>query len=599
MFKKTITLVSAICLSSTTLFANIGADQARDVLTSFDPIIEQTIQDFNIPGLAIGVIVDGEVVYSKGFGLRNVDEQLPVTTDTIFALASCTKAFTSFVASSLVEEGKLSWDKPILDVLPQFRLSNDHATSHITLRDLLAHRSGMARHPYLYYNSHFTRFDLMQKLRYLEPAWDVRERFSYGDLMYLPVGFAMEAVTGKTWEELVNEKVLVPLGMTHTNFSIEDSKNSYDFATPYIEKNGTLKAMALRNFSNIGPAASMNSSVSDMLKWMKMLLDGGSHEAKSLLSTGYLQEMFGSQIIASSYTENPDVLLSAYGIGWYVHPYRGLYSVSHDGGLDGFVSVVSLFPNTRTGVVVLANKNLNSLPRYLSMEIVDRLHDLPSRNWIQIATDSIQTAQKSAQENVQFEDSQRKSGTTLSHPMEDYVGSYEHPAYGVMDIEIADGYLLATLNGIQSRLEHWHYDVFSLDEDLQDLLVSRKGLKFAFRSNANGAISEITVPLEQKTDDIVFTKKLSSKFSNPAYFKPYIGPYEIYGVSVDIVLRNGGLIAMIPGQSDYELEPIAENEFNVKNDNYLVRFVMGEDGLASEVLLVLPFGAYSAERVRS
>jgi CubicO group peptidase (beta-lactamase class C family) len=582
MFQTTFTILTAVCLSSATLFAqSIDRDAARKVLAEFDPIIQQTLEEFNIPGLAIGVLVDGEIVYSNGFGKRNIDQDLRVTTDTVFGLGSCTKAFTTFVASSLVEEGKLSWDRPIVDVLPNFRLSNDHATSHITLRDLLAHRSGLARHPYLYYNSTFTRADLFQKLRHLDFAWDLRERFNYGDLMYLPAAFAFEAVTGKNWETLVSEKILSPLNMSRTSFTIDEMQKSDDFATPYIEKNGAIKSMAFRDFSNIGPAATMNSSVNDMMNWTKMLLDGGTFDSKS-----------------SSYAEIPDVLLSAYGLGWYVHPYAGNYLVSHDGGVDGFVSVVSLFPNSRIGIVILANKNLTTLPRFLSMEIADKLLGVPSHDWIQMARNSLENAKKSSVEGGEISESLKKSGTSTSHPIEDYVGTYEHPAYGMLDVELVDGHLITSLNGIKSKLEHWHYDVFSLEEDLEDLLIPRKGMKFSFRANSSGHIDSLSVPLEIKTADIVFTKIQNSKFSNPAYFKAFIGPYEIYGISVDIVLRNGNLFALIPGQSDYELEPMAENEFNVKNDNYLVRFIMGEDGLASEVMLVLPFGAYSAERVR-
>jgi len=592
MLRSTVIVLSTLLIS----FAFASPEKARDTMEAFDPIIESALAEFTIPGLAIGVIVDGEVVYSKGYGLRNIEKNLPVTTDTIFGLGSCTKAFTAFTLASLVEQGAIRWNQPIIDALPQFRLSDEHATNHATFRDLISHRSGMARHPYMWYNSNYSRKDLLDRLRYLDLAWDIRERFNYGDLMYMTAALAAEQVTGKVWEDLVVEKILQPLGMKNTNFSVKDSQKSDDFSLPYLERKGELKAMEFRDFCNIGPAAAMNSSVNDMLSWMKMLLAAGTYDSKMLLSTGSVQEMFGAQTIVSSYTETQDVLLSAYGLGWYIHPYRGHYSVSHDGGVDGFTSVVSLFPNSRIGIVILTNKNLFTIPRFLSMEIVDGLLGLESRDWLGVARMTIENTKKAAQEVVQ--DSQRKKGTTPSHPLEDYVGEYEHPAYGTMKIELEGDHLISTLHGISSRLEHWHYDVFNLAEDAQELLIVRHGIKFTFHTNSSGEIEGISAPLELKTADIPFKKKPDSKHFNAAFFTPYIGQYEIYGVAIDIVLRDGSLVALIPGQANYELEPLSGHEFNVKNDNYLVRFVVGDDGLASEVLLVLPFGAYSADRIR-
>jgi CubicO group peptidase (beta-lactamase class C family) len=600
MFRTIAAAFSVFCFSSTFVMAShfqpVSLVGSKELMETFDPIIKKVLADFNIPGMAVGVVVDGEVVYANGFGFRNVAKKLPVSPNTLFGLGSCTKSFTAFTIARLVDEGIISWDKRIIDVLPQFRLSSEHATNYLTFRDLISHRSGMARHPYMYYNSKYSRKELVDKLRYLDMAWDVRERFNYGDLMYLTASVAAEKATGRVWEDLVTEKILAPLEMKNTNFSIQQLQQSNDYALSYIEKNGSLKEMPLRDFSNIGPAAAMNSSLSDMLSWVKMLLGGGSYGSEVLLSQGSIQELFGSQIITESYSANKDALLSAYGLGWYIHPYRGHYSVSHDGGGDGYTSVVSLFPNSGLGIVILTNKNLFSAPRYLSLELADAFLGMESRDWMKVALESVENSKKSLQQPIH--DPSRKVGTKPSHPLEDFVGDYEHPAYGAMKIEFVDGHLVATLHGISSRLEHWHYDVFNLAEDLQDLLIVRQGIKFTFHTGMNGDIERVTAPLEQKTADISFHKKPDTKFSNIDYLKPYIGEYEVYGITVDIILRDGNLVAMIPGQANYELEPLAEHEFNVKNDNYLVRFTIGNDALAKEVLLVLPFGAYSAQRIR-
>ena len=356
--------------------------------------------------------------------------------------------------------------------------------------------------------------------------------------------------------------------------------------------------MPFRNFSNIAPAAGINSNTRDLLKWVKMLLAGGVYNEKTLISAGSIQEMFAAQAIVTGYGENKDTLMNAYGLGWMIHPYRGHYSVSHDGGLDGFTSIVSVFPNDGVGIVVLTNKNLTSFPRYLTIEIFDRIMGLSNKDWIRVGCEYYKNTNKATQENQVVNDIHRKKGTIPSHPLADYVGEYEHPGYGTYHVELqGDGKLIATLNGISSILEHWHYDVFSIEEDTQDLLVSRTGMKFTFKSNLNGEIEELSMPLEQKTKDIVFLKKLESHSNGLEYYRPYIGQYEIYGMTVEIIYRDGVLGVVVPGEPLFELERIVDNEFNVRNNNYLVRFMIGDDGLANEALLVLPFGAYSAQRI--
>ena len=322
----------------------------------------------------------------------------------------------------LVEKGLLKWDQPVTDVLSGFKLWDQYATQNLTFRDLLAHRSGMARHPFAFFNTNYSRAELFKKLKFLEPAWDIRDRFNYGDLMYMTVGLAMEEITGKVWEDFVKEEVLNPLEMKNTNFSVEELQKLDDFSYPYIERNELIHRMPFRDFCNVAPAAGMNSSANDLMKWMKMLLAGGVYNGKNLISAGSLQEMFAAQVIVSGYAETKESLMSAYGLGWMIHPYRGHYSVSHDGGLDGFTSVVSIFPNDGVGVVVLANKNLTSLPRYLTLEIFDRIMGLSAKDWTNVGYEYLKNTTKAMQENKTAEDVLRKKGTQPSHPLEQYAG---------------------------------------------------------------------------------------------------------------------------------------------------------------------------------
>ena len=571
------------------------AERARIALEGFDSVVEKALSDYNVPGLAIGVVVDGQVVMAKGYGYRDVEKQLPVTPDTIFPIGSPTKGFATFLMGMMIEEGLFEWDTAVIDVLPEFRLYDQYATQNLTLRDLVTHRSGLPRHDFSWYNSGLSRTEILKKLRYLEPTCDIRERFNYNSLMYMVAGMAMERVGKKSWEQLTTEKILKPLGMNSTCFSVSDLKGALDAATPYIEKKGQLKRMNLRNISSIGPGGAMNSTVNDMNLWLKMLLNQGIYNGVTYLSPATLQEIQAPQVIVSGYPENKEAQLNAYGLGWGIVSYRGHYYVSHDGGIDGFTSVASLFPQDGVGVFVVTNKNLNLLSRMISLEAIDRVLELPSKDWVREGLEQIKKGNKVAQEAAQRENTLRKKNTTPSHDLSEFVGTYEEPGYGVVKVELIDGKLHATYNNITAKLDHWHYDVFSVAEESEDLLVSREGLKYTFRNNVNGEIEDLTIPFESNSSDIVFKKKAGDEFSNLEYFRQFTGKYEIYGVVAEITIRDRALLAIIPGQPVFELLPIGENEFVVKSmTHYMIRFVKGIGGEIEEALLILPYGAFSA-----
>lgn len=575
------------------------AQRAKDTLQGIDEVVEQALKEYEIPGLALGIVVDGQVIYSKGYGYRDLEKKKAVSPDTIFCIGSCTKAFTSFLAGVLVDEGVLSWDENILDILPDFRLYDTYATQHMTIRDLLTHRSGMPRHDYMWYNSTISRSELMRRLRYLEPASEFRERYHYNNLMYFTAGYAMEEITGKSWETLVSEKILNPLEMKNTNFSIAEMENSSDYASPHLQKDDQVVRMGFRDLSLVGPAASINSNITDMTRWIEMQLNQGVYNDKTLVSSSTLQEMHSPQVVVSGTPEHKEAFLSTYGLGWGVISYRGHYYVSHDGGAEGFTSVASLLPNEGVGVVVLANKNLSTLPRFLSLIIIDRILELAPIDWYNEGLEGYLKAKESQRQLKTKEDLSRKKGTVYSHPLEDYAGEYEHPGYGTVSIQFIDGKLQSTFNRINSTLDHWHYDVFVVSNESEDLLFSRVGTKLTFRTNFNGEIDELVIPFEPGASDVIFKKKPSDAFGNVAYMETFAGLYEIYGITVEIAIRDKSLVAIIPGQPLFELLPSVENEFTVKSKTgYTVRFVLGEDKAVQEVLLIQPYGAFSAKPKR-
>ncbi len=571
------------------------AKHAQAIMEGFDEVIEKAIQDYQIPGIAVGVIVDGHIVYSKGFGYRDVEKKYPVTSNTLFAIGSCTKAFTSFAVATLINEGLLHWDERIIDIAPDFRLHDPYATQNLTMRDLLTHRSGLPRHDFMWYNSTLSKTEIVRRLRYLEPSCNFRERYQYNNLMYLVAGYALEQLTHKSWEELVREKILAPLDMKYTNFSVEDMQKTSDFSFPYIEKNGKLEKMNFRNISLIGPAGSINSNLRDLSHWVVMQLNGGVYKNTAQINPSVLQEMHTPQVVASGTPETKESLLYAYGMGWGIASYRGQYFLSHDGVSDGFTSTIGLLPAHKTGIIILSNRNLSAFPRLLSVQIIDAILELPFIDWMAEGLEGIQKTQL-----ANGEDSLRKKGTSPSHPLKDFTGSFEHPGYGLLNISLEEGKLRADFNGILSELDHWHYDVFTIAKENQHTFFSRIGSKITFRSDLNGDIQEVLIPFEPTVGDILFKRKKQDTLSSAAYLQKFTGLYEIYGYTVEVAIRNHSLCAIIPGQPIYELIPGAENEFTVKSmTGYNLRFVFSSNNKVEEVLFIQPYGAFSAKPKKS
>jgi CubicO group peptidase (beta-lactamase class C family) len=239
--------------------------KAKDAIADFDTIVEKGLKSLNNPGVAVAIVKDDEVIFAKGFGYRDVENKTPMTADTLLAIGSASKAFTTFTMGTLVDEGKLEWNTPVREYIPWFRLYDPFATERLTPRDLVTHRSGLPRHDAMWYNNYTaSREEFVRRLAYLKPSADLRERFQYNNLMFLTAGYLIEVLTEKTWEDAVRARVLAPLEMKRTNFSVVDSQKDTDHALPYREHKDKIEKIPFRDITNIGPAGSINSSVNEM-----------------------------------------------------------------------------------------------------------------------------------------------------------------------------------------------------------------------------------------------------------------------------------------------------------------------------------------------
>ncbi len=564
-------------------------------LNDIDAYIAQVMDEWKVPGLAIAVVKDGDVILSKGYGYRDVDEERPVTDRTLFAIGSITKSFTVTLLGVLQDEGKLDWDEHVRHYLPDFQLHDEVATEQMTPRDLVTHRSGLPRHDLLWYGSDLTRRELYERLRFLEPNREFRAAWQYQNLMFMTAGYLAEQIEGSRWEDLVRRRILEPLGMSRSNFSVDDMQKVDDFAYPYHENDGLVRQIDFRNIDEIGPAGSINSSVREMVNYVQFHIDKGKYGEEQLLSQSNAEQMQMPQMAMQGTIQYDELGHTSYGMGFFVTTYRGRKLVHHGGGIDGFISLLSFMPRERVGLIVLTNMSGNNpVPTLVTRGVYDRVLGLEPVDWIG-RTKEQQAKAREAEEGTEAEGEKRVEGTALSHELAEYAGNYAHPAYGVVKIEVNGDGLVATFNGESSELERFHYDVFELPEDP---LIPFGGLKVLFRYNKRGEINELLVPLESAVDDIVFERVADEAMRQRAFLEPFVGRYELAGTVLTVELKGDDTLTLtVPGQPTYELIPTRGTSFDLKGlSGYGAEFRLGANGAVSELVLTQPNGTFVAKR---
>src|SRR5438093_773270 len=281
-------------------------------LKGFDAYMEKIVKDWNVPGIGVGVVVNDHLVFARGYGFRDYGKKLPFTPRTTVPIASNTKLFTAVAAGLLVEEGKLDWDKPVRQFVPAIQFYNDELNATVTIRDMLSHRTGITRHDSIWYKSDFTRKELFERLKYLEPSQPLRQTFLYNNMMYAGSGYVIELLSGQPWEDFVRERILAPLGMTSTVFSIDDMVKQPEHGVPFTERRDSFELHEIpyyREAAGIGPAGSINSSIEDMSKWLVALLNGGASGGKPVIPAGVLKATLAPALAL------PNTQLEARGFG--------------------------------------------------------------------------------------------------------------------------------------------------------------------------------------------------------------------------------------------------------------------------------------------
>jgi len=573
MLRKIVLVVAAAALA------------AAQKLDGFDAFANPALRDWKCDGFAIAVVQDGKVILSKGYGLRDVKKNLPVTEKTLFAIGSATKSFTVTSLGVLVDQGKLDWDKPVRDYLPDFKMWDPFATERMTPRDLVTHRSGLPRHDLMWYGSPFSRQEIFERLRYLEPNKDFRTTFQYQNLMFMTAGYLAGHVAGTTWEQFVRTSIFEPLGMASSNFSVTDSQKSSDFSLPYKVANDIVVDVPFRNIDSIGPAGSINSNIEDMTKYVMMHLAKG----KGVLSATNEVQMTTPQMAIA--TPSPDKELGdlAYGMGFFVTSYRGHKFVHHGGNIDGFSALVAFLPQDNIGLVILTNQDSSALPAIVAYNVWDRLLGFDQIDWTTRVKQQRAMTKASEQAAKQKGYTTQRAGTHPSHEMAEYAGEYEHPGYGIVRIEPAGGALKLDYHGLGGVLTHFHYDVFEVPKDELNPFSQEK---VEFHTNLAGEIDSLGIPFEATLKDITFVRLGDRNMTQKTFLMPLTGDYQRGPLLAVVALKGDTALTLtMPGQPVYNLVPVRGTKFNIKELNgYSVEF-KGDD-----LVFYQPNGAFNATR---
>ena len=456
-------------------------------------IVGQHLARSGAVGAAVAVVHGDEVLLADGFGSTDVDSPSPVTAETAFCVGSTTKAFTAALVAALVDDGTLEWDRPVRHYLEGFSMHDPLATERLTVRDMLSHRSGLPRHDLLWYgNDDWSRAELVARLRHLAPNADLRTRYQYNNLLYIAAGHLCEIVTGSSWEELIRSRLLVPLGMNATTFSPEQSARAGAVAAAHATRDGrTSRVPYARGTALAGPAGSLCAPVVDLLPWMRLLLGQLGDDAP--VSPAGIREILTPQIVMREPGLFPEQREWAYGMGWVLGDYRGRRHAQHSGTVDGFTALISLIPEERLGVAVLANVHGNPLPWSLTYSLTDHVLQLQDAGWVE----RYAAVHRALQEATGGPD------RTATAPLpDDCLGTYTNPAYGDLVVSSSSAGALATLHGVELTLTPGDADTVTAWHAFH-----RRQMSGVFSREADGVVTAVELALEPESAALRFTRR--------------------------------------------------------------------------------------------
>jgi CubicO group peptidase (beta-lactamase class C family) len=537
-------------------------------LDDYNQYIQNAMKSWDCPGVAIAVIRGEQILYQSVHGWRDVENQLPITAGTRFAMASCTKSFTAMSAALLVDEGKLEWDKPVREYMPEFILDDPYVTRHITVRDMLSHRTGLPRHDFSAWRLDISRAEFVKRMRHFKFNLSFREKFQYNNLMYYAAGHLVEKIAGQKWEDFIQARIFKPLGMTASNFKPEPPIEGQFTARGYRvdrDPDGAAKGLVNMPFGlhtelSPGAAGALFSTLADLTQWLKVHVNDGRVGDFQLVSPDNLKQMHLPQMIIPGGGINEALMgntISAYGMGWFIEPYRGYTLISHGGNVEGHSLVIGFVPQEKTGIIALTNIAQLPLRDVLLYESVDRALELPDRDWnkkFHGVFDPMIIGEAKAKLTAKEE---RIEDAPTTHPLEIYAGAYASSGYPDFTVKLDGEHLQAcTLGSLAwTELRHYHYDVFEWHLADFDAWV-----KVRFLVNDNGEIDSVSVPLEPAVENIIFTRKQPELGMEllAALVGEYITPID--GLALTVTTHESKVYAAQTGQPPEEIKAYKLND---------------------------------------
>lgn len=456
-----------LMLTSSTSAAGQGLDPA-----AVDALLEDLLKAWRVPGVAVGIVTRDKVLHLKGYGVRELGKPQPVTPDTLFAIGSCTKAFTTTALAMLVDEGKLHWDEPVRRHVEYFRLADPFADGLVTLRDLLSHRTGVGSHDLLWYRAPWGIKESIQRAGLLAPAYLFRSGFQYQNVMVRAAGVALENASGMSWQDFVRRRILDPLDLKAISFTTAEALKADDHAAAHRLKDGKPGVIPWYPNPTPDPAGSINACARDLARWAQFHLGDGAFPVQGgtrlVSAVNFLETHAPQTILRPSGFDRamqPETLQMSYGLGWVIQDYGGELLVSHAGALDGMRTHITLMPNRGYGLVFVNNLENTDMNLAASNTLVDMILGRRLRDWkadlLKVTEDKRVEKEKIAKQREAL----RHKGTKPSRELKAYAGLYAEPAYGVVQVTLEEGNLSWHWGAFEGKLEHFHYDTFSLEHE--------------------------------------------------------------------------------------------------------------------------------------
>lgn len=585
------------CLSAMAVANAQKPTDKTSKLEKLDATLSAILQEAHGAGFAIAVVEKDKVIFSKGVGYRDVARKLPVTPHTLFAIGSCTKAFTSTLLGNLRKQGKVDFDKPATTYLPALDFSDPALNYQVTLRDMMCHRTGFSRYDLAWalFNTS-SRDTLLQRMHYMKPTAPLRARWQYNNFMFMVQGMVTEKLTGQSWEQNINSQILQPLGMNESSIGTIALAAAPESSRGYaLDKDQGIKEIKYHPIVAMGPAGAINSTVMDMSKWLITWMHGGRYNNKEIIPADYVKEATSSQMVMDAGAPDPgkpDIQFNNYGFGWMMNSYRSHYRVEHGGNVDGFTALTTFYPLDSIGIVVLCNQMNSQIPAKVMDAVSDQLFG--------IASPAKKTPPSGGKDTTKpYVDPDFKAHAP-THPITAFVGDFKNDAYGTLHIYNRADSLFVGFPDITWLLNHEDYNIYSPYDATDSVIdpVYKSNMRLQFLMSNAGDIDRVSFAYDPSGDPVIFDKQLTNAGLTAASLQEFTGTYNLSGTPITVSTAAGNVLEMVfPGQPKYTLEAIDHNVFRLKGlKDYKVKFISDANQKVVALTFIQPNGTFRAEK---